>query len=70
METYSKDQHIAQLEATNRALADKLADVNKRMMARNNEQALKWRNKYFYIKKQLDRMKHQLTSINATSTEY
>ncbi len=57
---YDKDQHIAELEATVQALSSKLAELNKRQMARNNEQSLKWRNKAFYYKKQLDRMKDQL----------
>lgn len=53
---YDKDSHIAMLEETNRALAMRLADLNKRMMKRHNASSLQWRNKYFYLKKKLDRL--------------
>jgi len=48
---YDKDKHIAMLEATNTALAEKLAYLNKRKMAKNGEQATKWRDSAFYYKR-------------------
>lgn len=50
-EILDKDQHISLLVETNKALAEKLAFLNKRIMQRNDEQAIKWRNKAFYWKR-------------------
>lgn len=51
---YNKDAHIAQLEAVNSALADKLAFLNKRNMKKHDAQSLKWRDRAFYYKKRVD----------------
>lgn len=59
---YNKDQHIAQLESINQALTNELVALKKRMMARNNEQSLKWRNKYFYLKKQMGKIEKELSN--------
>lgn len=48
---YSKDEHIAQLEEVNKALAEKLTFLNKRAMARHDKTSLKWRNRAFYLGK-------------------
>lgn len=53
---YDKDKHIEELQTINSALTSKLSEMTKRKMERNNEATLKWRNKYFYVKKQLDEL--------------
>lgn len=50
-EILDKDKHIELLTETNRALADKLSFLNKRMMVKNDEQAKKWQSKAFYWKR-------------------
>lgn len=60
---YNKDKHIAQLEATNRALADKLADLMKKQMQKHDKASLAWRDKYFYLKKQLDSIKSRKEAL-------
>jgi len=54
----SKDDLIIELQEINSALVEKLSGLNKRMMKRNDAQALKWRNSAFYYKgKYKDMMK-------------
>lgn len=48
---YDKDKHIAQLEATNKALAEKIVDMNKRQQLRHDATSLKWRNECMYLRK-------------------
>lgn len=57
---YDKDQHIEELTTINEALVSRLADLNKRKMARNNEAANKWRNKCFYWKNKCESIQKQL----------
>lgn len=50
-EILDKDKHIELLIEVNKALAEKLSFMNKRIMQKNDEQAIKWRNKAFYWKR-------------------
>ena len=49
-----KDKYIETLETVNRALVDKITDLNKRQARRNTEASIKWRGKAFYYKKKID----------------
>lgn len=51
---YDKDAHIEKLETINSALVDKLENLKRRKMARNDEAALKWRGKAFYWKRKFE----------------
>lgn len=61
-EVYNKDHHISRLEEINKAMAEKLAFLNKRMMAKNNEQSIKWQNKCFYWKRKYLTLCQRLTT--------
>lgn len=69
-EILDKDQHISLLIETNKALAEKLAFLNKRAMARNDEQAKKWQSKAFYWKRKFDDLKEKyLTDRERLTTQ-
>jgi hypothetical protein len=51
---YDKEKHIELLETTNQALADKIANLTKRKMARTDETTKKWRGRAFYYKRQVE----------------
>lgn len=58
-----KDQHISLLVETNKALAEKLSFLNKRMMIKNDEQAKKWQSKAFYWKRKYLTICERLTTL-------
>lgn len=62
-EILDKDQHISLLVETNKALAERLAFLNKRGMAKNNEQSIKWRNKAFYWQRKYLDLVERLTTL-------
>lgn len=63
---YNKDRHIELLKITNEALAFKLADLNKRKMARNTEMSLKWRRQAYYYKEKCKSLESMIKNNKQT----
>lgn len=63
MQIKTKDEEIANLQAVNIALSEKIADLQRRKMERHDQQSRLWRGRAIYYKRRAKALEERIKEI-------